>query len=218
MHDPMSVAFTVCTRPWHWPFGGISKHGCPRRDLSIRLADKRRRGCSGDFVTVWHVDPERRGNDDSCIIDERKRRPDVVGIGWRWRFHIVHLAWLRLVVVAVVGDGGFRASFFGSRRKERPEFAAEVRRSAPGWGTPGMFLSAAIPYPIVGWSITVWPWRSLRRWLLTRCERCGKGFGWNYAPVSHSWDGPKTRFLRGERGLYHHDCTARDKQDVGKSA
>lgn len=196
MHDPMSQALDLCWRPWHWPRALFTHLGCPYRPYHE------------SFVTVWHIDPEREGNDDSCRIDDRKRRPDVVGVGWRWRFHFVHFAWLRLSLVAVLGDGGFRFSFFGSKQKRRPEFAIDVRRISPGWGTPGALLTAAIPYPIVGWSVTVHPWRSFRRWLFTRCERCGKRFRWNYAPISHSWDSPKPRFLRGARGLYHHECDA----------
>lgn len=201
MHDPMSQALDLCRRPWHWPRALFTHLGCPYRPYHESL------------VTVWHVDPEREGNDDSCHIDDRKRHPEVVGFGWRWRFHLVHFAWLRLSVVAVVGGGGFRLSFFGSSQKRRPDFSAQVRRSAPGWGTPGMLLSAAIPYPIVGWSITVHPLRSLRRWLLTRCERCGKRFRWNYAPISPSWDSPKPKFLRGSKGLYHHECDAEQSKE-----
>lgn len=62
MHDPLTVAFTI-PRPW------------PRRaNWSTR------RWYWPALVTVWHVDPETDGTDDSC--------------GWFtnrwWKFHVHH--------------------------------------------------------------------------------------------------------------------------------
>jgi hypothetical protein len=57
------------------------------------------------------------------------------------------------------------------------------------------------------WRFQVHPWQTFRRWLLTRCARCGKRFAWGESPVSHSWDSPRKRFLRGEVGLYHSECS-----------
>lgn len=59
------------------------------------------------------------------------------------------------------------------------------------------------------WRIQVPALQELRRRLLTRCAWCGgrsrKGDAVN---VSHSWDGPRSRWWQGERGLYHRDCSA----------
>lgn len=57
------------------------------------------------------------------------------------------------------------------------------------------------------WRFQVHPWQLFRRWLLTRCEGCGKRFAYGYSPVSHSWDSKRPKFLRGERGLYHSECS-----------
>lgn len=57
------------------------------------------------------------------------------------------------------------------------------------------------------WRIQVHPWQKLRRWLLTRCEECGKRFAYGEAPTSHSWHHEPPKFLKGERGLYHADCS-----------
>jgi hypothetical protein len=70
--------------------------------------------------------------------------------------------------------------------------------------------------PVNGWRFHVWHWKiqvhalqALRRSLLTRCAWCGgrsrKG---DYTNISHSWDGPRGRWWRGEPGLFHHDCSA----------
>lgn|GEM_PF-2418590 len=59
------------------------------------------------------------------------------------------------------------------------------------------------------WKIQVPPLRNLRRRLLTRCAWCGgrsaKGDPVN---VSRSWDRPRERWWRGEKGLFHQDCSA----------
>jgi hypothetical protein len=59
------------------------------------------------------------------------------------------------------------------------------------------------------WRIQVHPAQAFRRWLLTRCEWCGgrsrKG---DYVNVSKQWDRTPGRWWRGERGLFHSDCSA----------
>lgn len=59
------------------------------------------------------------------------------------------------------------------------------------------------------WKIQVHPLQALRRWALTRCEWCGgrsrKG---DYVNVSKQWDGERGPWWRGERGLFHGDCSS----------
>ena len=59
------------------------------------------------------------------------------------------------------------------------------------------------------WKVQVHPLQEWRRRLLTRCAWCGgrstKGDAVN---VSSQWDGPRNRWWRGERGLYHGDCSS----------
>lgn len=57
------------------------------------------------------------------------------------------------------------------------------------------------------WRFQVHLWQTFRRWALTRCEGCGKRFSWGYCPTSHSWDSQPPRWFRGERGLYHSECS-----------
>lgn len=58
------------------------------------------------------------------------------------------------------------------------------------------------------WRIQVHPWQTFRRWALSRCAGCGRRFAWGESPVSFSWDSPKPKFLCGEVGIYHSDCSA----------
>jgi hypothetical protein len=48
----------------------------------------------------------------------------------------------------------------------------------------------------------------LRRWLLTRCARCEKPFGWSETPVAVPPVVPEP-WYRGETGLYHQGCLLR---------
>jgi hypothetical protein len=58
------------------------------------------------------------------------------------------------------------------------------------------------------WRIQVHPLQTLRRRLLTRCSWCGgrsrKG---DWVNISHQWDGKRGPWWRGERGLFHRDCS-----------
>jgi hypothetical protein len=59
------------------------------------------------------------------------------------------------------------------------------------------------------WRIQVGPLQDLRRWALTRCEWCGgRSRGKDQADNSHQWDRERGPWWRGERGLYHRDCSA----------
>jgi hypothetical protein len=59
------------------------------------------------------------------------------------------------------------------------------------------------------WRLQVHPLQNLRRWLLTRCAWCGgRSVKGDRVNVSHSWDGPRERWWRGEPGLFHADCSA----------
>lgn len=59
------------------------------------------------------------------------------------------------------------------------------------------------------WKIQVPPLQALRRRLLTRCEWCGgKSRKGDYVNISHSWDRAPGHWWRGERGLFHQDCSS----------
>ncbi|MDX2679284.1 hypothetical protein [Streptomyces soliscabiei] len=58
------------------------------------------------------------------------------------------------------------------------------------------------------WKIQVRPLQHLRRRLLTRCTWChGRHRKGDAVNISHQWDGPRGHWWRGERGLYHRDCS-----------
>lgn len=58
MHDPMTVAFEI-----KYPWRGKPSQFSPK-------------GYRGTFITIWHVDPEKDGTDDSCGWFKRSRHGD----------------------------------------------------------------------------------------------------------------------------------------------
>jgi hypothetical protein len=59
------------------------------------------------------------------------------------------------------------------------------------------------------WRIQVHPLQHFRRWALTRCEWCGgRSRRGDYVNVSHSWDGERGQWWRGEPGLFHAECSS----------
>jgi len=58
-----------------------------------------------------------------------------------------------------------------------------------------------------------WHWKfqchallDVKRWLFSRCCRCGKRFAWRYCPVTDNWNSEGPKWFRGEKDCYHSDC------------
>jgi hypothetical protein len=59
------------------------------------------------------------------------------------------------------------------------------------------------------WRIQIRPLQALRRRLLTRCTWCGgRSVKGDQVNVSHQWNRSRGHWWRGERGLFHMDCSA----------
>jgi hypothetical protein len=78
-------------------------------------------------------------------------------------------------------------------------YRAYMRHKRPWWQHPR--------WHFWHWRFQIYAWQTFRRWLLTRCAACGKPFAWGECPTSHGWDTPKLKFMRGEVGCYHSDCS-----------
>jgi hypothetical protein len=66
------------------------------------------------------------------------------------------------------------------------------------------------------WELQIHPWRTLRRWLFTRCCRCGQRFPWGAYVCTGSWDRQKPGWFQGEKGVYHTNCS--NPYDTGVAA
>lgn len=112
-----------------------------------------------------------------------------------WRLAGRDFYWPALITVWHREPGGHDALTVCRERKQRPDGTWKLTN---GWR-----------WHIHHWRLQVPPLQEARRRLLTRCAWCG-GRSRKADPVnvSHSWDGPRGRWWRGEPGLFHMDCSA----------
>lgn len=177
MHDPMTVAFEI-RQPW----GGKTY---PMKDGSTwhyRPA----------LITIWHVDPERDGSDDSC--------------GWfRPPLTKKELAWAKEIITNP--DDNIAHWFTGRDDDEKIwQLCLTLRNfrrtQRPWWRHPRWHF---------------WHWRfqihsilRLKRWLFSRCAACGQRFPWGYAPIS-TWNSTGPLWFRSEHA-WHAECDPSSKQ------
>ncbi len=95
---------------------------------------------------------------------------------------------------------------YGPEPKERrlEKFAATVypwilRADRPWWKHPRFHFHH--------WKINCPPILIFKRWLFSRCCKCGGRFRYGESPVSNSWGGGGgPRWFRNEPGVYHSAC------------
>lgn len=90
------------------------------------------------------------------------------------------------------------------QRDERIRNLAEIvygwilRRERPWYRHPR--------WHIHHWEFQIHFTQTLKRWLFSRCCKCGKGFSWGYITTTDSWHGKGPRWFKGEPNVYHSDC------------
>ncbi len=184
MRDPMTVAYEI-----RYPWKAYSRAEREARDSDFIKTYR------ASFITIWHVDPERDGSDDSCDWHNRKGT-----LNERERA-VAEAVW------DVEGLLDNKPHYPSSREHKawQPLHGAIMhllhKPSRTHW------WQVHPRWHVWHWQIQVHPWQQVRRWLLTRCARCGGRFRYGESPVSHSWHSQKAGFLRGEKGMYHTDCS-----------
>lgn len=152
------------------------------------------------FITIWHVDPEKDGSDDSCDWFNHKRKRGPLERALQedmWDLETI-----------LDNEPHYPAS--------REHKAFQPLRSA---------VQAILCQPsrthwwqihprwhLWHWNIQVHPWQQARRWLLTRCCKCGGRFAYGESPVSDSWGSKRPRWFRGEGDVYHMGCSQHDSK------
>ena len=220
MHDPSTVAFEI---PYPW-----KKYGkAGRNDWERNYRES--------FITIWHEDPESDGSDDSCgwsypkVPKEAKWLKDLWGdlkslkpdklreqharegapMWWLLWLHRTSF-WHRRKGLSVGEQQRwlFGNSYSGNRADDYYE--KDPERLA--WIFARCYLQLIRPWyrhprwHFWHWRLQVHPYQLLRRFLLSRCCKCGGRFKYGESPVTDQWDNPKPKFLQGETGLYHGDC------------
>jgi hypothetical protein len=67
------------------------------------------------------------------------------------------------------------------------------------------------------WRLQIHPWQHLRRWLFTRCCKCGKRFPYGASVCTDQWDATPHRWWESEKDVYHLDCQSGDKGGMAAS-
>ena len=198
MHDPMTVAFDIRS-----PFA--------------------RNGYRPTLVTVWHVDTERGGSDDSCgwsfVRPTQELRDQARTLGESEQVFITGKhgyamtpAELVMEVWQTIGARMFNRSRWGGRGLTHRELVHvlnlannpgdNLRYACGNAGTPegmgALFVTVLRNYAI----------QKFKRWAFSRCAGCGNRFAYGYCPTTHSWHSDGPRWFRGERDKYHSECIA----------
>lgn len=252
MHDPMTVAFEI-KWPWFW--------------MKYRPS----------IATIWHVDPERDGSDDSCGRFIRSRHLDAAVLD-RIKKRFAH-DWDRVFVsdskrtylcglFAPNGDPHFsvpgivlnlffmaacevfnsngHTSWRKARRwmqrnlfdillfAENPTdslYDGLTRKFETGCGEAYtaqerermIFSTASCIYAWIArsqrrwwqhprwhihhWKIQLHGLQKLKRWLFSRCSKCGRRFRYGEWPVTSNWNSVGPRWFRSEPGVEHMKCS-----------
>lgn len=148
-------------------------------------------GCR--FFDLWHVDPEKDGTDDSCDWFNRGKAEDKADPR-------------RLTVYEALWD-------METLLDNRPHYPDSPEHKAFQPLKEAIRLALAPPPRWIHPRWHVWHWKlnihavlNLKRWLFSRCAKCGGRFPWRYAPVTNSWYGTGPRWFRGESHVFHHEC------------
>lgn len=177
MYDPNTVAYEIRS---------------PFRDKPDKLFPK---GYRHSLVTIWHVDPECDGTDDSC--------------GWFLRGRHLSAKDKKLAHDLINDEHDNIRYWFPDCDAEEAVsrvlgiFAALRRRERPWYKHPRRHFWH--------WRLQIHPWQTFRRWAFSRCAGCGKRFSWGYSPIRFQWDRERPKVFRSEIGSYHHECAEATK-------
>jgi len=143
------------------------------------------------LITIWHVDPETDGTDDSCR--------------WAWpRLTKKETGYANYLIDCEYDNlrDWFNCSNDEAKSHIRQVFRLHKSLTRPWWKRPR--------YPrwhIWHWRLQVHPVQKLKRWMFSRCEQCGKRFKLGEAVVSFKWYSEGPRWFRSETDVYHESCS-----------
>lgn len=172
MHDPMTVAFTI---PYPW----------------FRRSELFPEGYHDPFITIWHVDPERDGSDDSCDWPGYKRP-----LNARERA-VAEAVW---DMEHILDNRPFYPNHEAHREFQKLKAAIRAWRRRSKWRVP-------VRWHVHHWKFQIHPLQSFKRWAFSRCKWCAKGFAFGDTNViGYSWNGGGPLWFRSEENIAHMAC------------
>lgn len=191
MHDPMTVAFEI---RYLW------------RAYGDNVPSEFLRTYHNPFITIWHVDPEKDGSDDSCDWSGRRRRMNTREKA------------LTSAIDNLLHTLGNRP-FYPDLRLYGPDYHQhELTSTPPSIGLVGELEQAWYGWRrhsgfrihprwhIWHWKFQIHPLQDFKRWAFTRCADCGGRFAFGQSGWTNQWNGGGPRWFRSEPDLHHMDC------------
>lgn len=147
------------------------------------------------FVTIWHVDPEHDGSDDSCDWFNRGK---LLNAKCPKRQAVHEAIW---GLESILDNRPYYPDSIEHRRFQVLKKAIrDLMRPKDRW----WFQHPK--WHFWHWKIDIHALSWLRRKLFMRCELCGKKFRRGEAVISNCWTQPKRRWFewfRSPRGVRH---------------
>ena len=194
MHDPMTQAFEI-------------------RQFWRR---KNKWGYRPSFITIWHVDPERGGSDDSCDWFGRR----MTDREHEWAKSLIEneydnlrtyfSQWIKLehgTDKRVCDDPDDCYCGEHVETCTREEMVTRVLQIGSCYKRSFRRFRWHPRWHFWHWKIQIHPLQIFKRWAFSRCCKCGGRFTWGYSPVSGSWYGTGPRWFRSEKNVMHSDCS-----------
>lgn len=142
------------------------------------------------FITIWHVDSETDGTDDSCgwafanLDDEEKAYAEyLITDEYDNLYH-----WF---------DG---LSKYDAISHVMRIFRLHKTLKRPWWQHPR--------WHFWHWRFQVHPTQKFKRWAFSRCAHCNGRFGWDEVIISHQWGGTGPMWFSSEKKVFHEKCSA----------
>lgn len=205
MHDPMTQAFQI-NQFW-------------------RKANDW--GYKPPLITIWHVDPERGGSDDSCDWFGRKLTTKEKELAAQLIDNEYdNLRSFFSVFISApcakhenredcydanchLGDYAENCDRDEMKRRITCIFACYKRHML--WRYP-------VRWHFWHWKLQIHPLQAFKRWAFSKCCKCGKGFQWGESPIGYSWDGTGPLWFRSEQAIAHQSCDGIQLIGCGASA
>lgn len=213
MHDPQTVAFEI-----RYPWKKYGKLGRDDFERSYRES----------FITIWHVDPERDGSDDSCDWFGRKLTDKEKALAARLidnEYDNLRTFFSTFVPMQCPkhanrddcfesdcgGFGDFVENADRSEMKSRVMCIFSCYKREFHWRYP-------VRWHFWHWKLQIHPLQRFKRWTFSKCCKCGKGFQWGESPIGYSWDGTGPLWFRSEDSIAHMACDRREVVGIGANA
>ena len=190
---------------------GRAEHSGVRRQACAHLA------IPSDHITIWHVDPEKDGSDDSCDWFHRrltKREKEFAASlidNKEDNLRNFFAQW----IPATCEKHSVREDCYdaGCHLGDHAEICTTEEMTSRvmnifrcykrefHWHYP-------VRWHFWHWKLQIHPLQQFKRWAFSRCEKCGRHFAFGESPISGSWDSDGPRWFRSEKNIWHSSCDA----------